>query len=702
MLVGSYNLILVVCSLLVAILASYTALGMAERMHEASNEIWWHIGGATAMGVGIWSMHFIGMLAFSLPIELGYDLGITFVSLLIAIAVSYFSLWIASLPNLTKRFVLFGAVLMGLGISAMHYVGMEAMRMFPAIQYKADLMVLSVVIAIIASYAALHIMLWMRERKKTEHSMQVLAATMMGVAIVGMHYTGMMAAEFPANSICHAAGWGMSTETLAIIIGMGSFVLFLISNLASIFDIRTNYLIQSLEEANQQLKTQALYDDLTKLPNRVLLEERVNLALKQASHNKHFIAFLAINLDGFKAINDSMGLKVGDAYLIVIAHRIRDVVDSQYTVSRTTGNEFVVILEQIAPEDAAVVAEKLINAIKQPLMLEGQELVTTASIGIAVSYISGNTYEDLAFHADAAMQHTKQTGKNGYHYYEDKMDVDAARKLDMISHLRHAVERNELSLHYQPKFDVKTGCVYSAEALLRWNDAEYGSVSPAEFIPLAEESGLIVDIGDWALHQACRQLKEWDELGYKKMNVAVNLSSIQFSQDGLYEKVISALEYWGVSSDSLTLEITESTAMHDVEHSLAVLKKLANYGVNISIDDFGTGYSSLLYLKRLPACELKIDRGFVKMLCSDSGDGLLVSVIVSLGHQFGLKVVAEGVETQEQKDMLRDFGCDTLQGFYLGKPKPAVKFFNEYRMYMKKYQEDDGEASYIGLPLLSE
>jgi diguanylate cyclase len=684
MLVGNYNLVLVSCSLLVAILASHTALSMAEQMHVTQYKKGWHVCGSVAMGVGIWSMHFIGMLAFSLPIELGYDLGLTFVSLVIAIIVSYFALWQVSVQQVNKRRVALSAILMGLGISTMHYTGMEAMQMFPAIEYKKSLLILSVLIAIGASYAALHIILWMRLRTKAFYLTKAVAATLMGIAIVGMHYTGMMAAQFPANSICGAAGLGVQTEVLAVLVGLGSLMLFFVSKLASVFDARATFFMQSLDAANQQLKTQALYDQLTKLPNRVLLEERVKQALHQANHHKHLVTYMAINLDGFKSINDSMGPTVGDAFLKEIAHRIRSIVEKQYTVARTAGDEFVVVLEQVAPEDAAVLAEEIIMVVKAPVVIDGRELVTSASVGIAVSFVNGETYEDISFHADVALQHKKQSGKNGYRYYEDAMNVDAARNLELILQLRHAIELNQLSLHYQPKFDVKKGCVHSAEALLRWEHPKHGFISPTKFIQLAEESGLIASISDWVLEQACRQIQEWRALGYEDMNVAVNLSSVQFLQENLYQSIVRSLAHWGVPAKCLTLEITESTAMQNVERSLIVLQEIADLGVKVSIDDFGTGYSSLLYLKRFPASELKIDRAFVSLVCTSSEDELLVSAIISLGHQFGLKVVAEGVETSEQKDLLSSLECDTLQGFYLGKPKPAIEFFFDNKAYMKK------------------
>jgi diguanylate cyclase len=688
MLVGQYNFLLVICSLVVAILASYTALGMAERLYATKNAWWWHVGGAVAMGLGIWSMHFIGMLAYRLPIQIGYDLGLTLLSLVIAVVVSYFALSKVSSQNTTKRHVFVSAVLMGFGISAMHYTGMEAMQMFPAIQYKIDLVILSLLIAVLASGAALYIILWLRESLERSWVNRLLASILMGLAIVGMHYTGMFAAQFPADSICLTAGSGLSVNTLAILVVAGSFLILLVVNITSVFDSKTAYLIKSLEIANEQLKQQSFYDQLTQLPNRVLLEERVNQALKQAIHHKYSVVVMVIDLDGFRAINDSLGTGVGDAFLVETANRIRQTVDKQHTVSRTAGNEFVVILEQVEPRDAGVVASNVLFSIKQPLLVNNMELAITASIGLAVFPNDGDSYEELAFNADAAMQYTKRSGRNGFHYYEATMDVNAAYKLELITHLRHAIEMNELSLHYQPKFDVKTGLITGAEALLRWNHPKRGFIPPVEFIPLAEQSGLIIPIGEWVLSQACSQISEWRALGYGDINVAVNLSAVQFTYDKFYQTVVKAIEEWRIPATSLTLEITETVAMQHVEQSLEVLHKLADLGVKISIDDFGTGYSSLLYLKRFPASELKIDRGFVQLLEQQGEDEVLVSVIISLGHQFGLKIVAEGVETELQKRILTNLQCDTLQGYLLGKPKPAIEFIRDYKNHIQEgYQE---------------
>lgn len=682
MLIGSYNNVIVICSLLVAVLASYTALSMAERMFVAKNPTWWHVGGAVAMGVGIWSMHFIGMLAFSLPIELGYDLNLTLLSLMIAIVVSYFAFRQVAVENISKKNTAVSSVLMGLGIAAMHYTGMEAMQMFPSIQYKMPLLILSIVIAIAASYAALSIIIWIRFQDKVKQSTHVAASIVMGVAIVGMHYTGMLAAEFPANSICGAAKLGVHSDVLALWVGVVSLLLLLVSKLISIFDERTTYFIESLAKANQQLKTQTFYDHLTKLPNRVLLEEQVKQALQRAKNHQYSIAYMVINLDGFKTINASIGLNAGDAVLIEVANRIRAVLEDQHAVARAAADEFVVVLEQIAPEDAAVVAERVMAAIRQPLMLDGKEIAITSSIGIATSSSKGKAYEEISYEAHTAMQRTKQLGKNGYRYYQETMDADTASNLALLSDLRRAIELDQLSLNYQPKLDVKTGRVNGAEALLRWEHSQDGFISPAVFIPLAEESGLIVAIGDWVLDRACRQLKEWRALGYEEFNVAINLSSVQFLQENLFEKIAYALDFYQLPASCLTIEVTESTSMQDVEQSLIVLQKIADLGVKVSIDDFGTGYSSLLYLKRFPAEELKIDRAFVSTIGANPDDELMAKAIISLGHQFGLKLVAEGIETQAQKDLLSHWGCDTLQGYFLGKPVPSDAFLSENAKHM--------------------
>ncbi|WP_050463067.1 putative bifunctional diguanylate cyclase/phosphodiesterase [Herbaspirillum autotrophicum] len=680
MLTASYDSALVVVSLLVAILASYTALDMAERINSTQEfgGRSWLVGGAVAMGIGIWSMHFIGMLAFRLPIVLGYDIWITLLSLLVAIIVSGFALWTVSRPELPLRRLLKSALLMGGGIALMHYIGMAAMLMNPAIQYDPLIFLASIVIAVVAAGAALWIAFHLRRNTPHVRLARASAAVVMGIAIVGMHYTGMEAARFPLGSICTAAREGVSPGWLAIVIVIATLSVLTIALLTSILDARlesrTAKLAVSLAEANEELTQQVLHDHLTKLPNRTLLEDRLNQAIHQASREHGHFALMFIDLDGFKAINDSLGHHIGDLLLIEVANRIRSIMRAHDTVARLGGDEFVLLVDLKERDDAVAIADKLVTIINEPFHIQRHDLSVSASVGIAIYPEDGSTRHDLVINADAAMYHTKRSGRNGYHFFEASMNANAHNQLQLLQDLRQALERKEFVLYYQPKFNPPNGPVLGAEALLRWQHPTRGMVGPDEFIGLAEKSGLIVPIGAWVLNEACRQMREWRDLGHLDWKVAVNLSALQFAHHDLIELVQSTLARYDLPARCLTLEVTESTAMHDAEASLLTLQKIADLGVDISIDDFGTGYSSLLYLKRLPANELKIDRGFVRDLGIGTDDAAIVSSIVALGRTLNLRIVAEGVETAMQQDFLTELGCDALQGYLMGRPMPADQF----------------------------
>jgi diguanylate cyclase (GGDEF)-like protein len=638
----------------------------------------WLFGGAVAMGIGIWSMHFVGMLAFRLPIDLGYDPWITFLSLLIAIGVSGFALWIVSRPELPLRRLINSALVMGVGIAAMHYTGMAAMLMTPGIRYDPLLFAASVAVAIGASGAALWIAF--RLRRNTPHVKFARggAAVVMGVAIVGMHYTGMAAANFPDGSICLAVRDGVSPGWLAILIIVVTLAVLTIALLTSLLDARlesrTAKLARSLAEANEELTQLVLHDNLTKLPNRTLLDDRLNQAINKAAREQGHFALMFCDLDGFKAINDSLGHHVGDLMLVEVARRISSVMRAQDTVARLGGDEFVMLVELKQPDDAVTVADKLVKIINQSFHIEKHDLRVSASIGIAIYPDDGSSRHDLVINADAAMYHTKRSGRNGYHFFEASMNVNAHNQLQWLQDLRLALERKEFILHYQPKYNSPSGPVLGAEALLRWQHPVHGLVGPDEFIGLAERSGLIVPIGAWVLDEACRQMKTWHDIGHEDWKIAVNLSALQFAQTDLIELVKDTLARHSLPARCLTLEVTESTAMHDAESSLKTLQQIADLGVDISIDDFGTGYSSLLYLKRLPANELKIDRGFVRDLSDGNDDAAIISAIVALGRTLNLRIVAEGVETTKQQSFLTSVGCDALQGYLMGRPMPPEKF----------------------------
>lgn len=680
MFVNSYNPLLVAASLFVAILASYTALDMAGRIATAQGRAarWWLAGGAAAMGVGIWSMHFIGMLAFSLPIPLGYDPAITLLSLLIAIASSVFALWLVCQDKLPWSRLSMGAVLMGAGIASMHYTGMAAMRMVPLIHYIPSLFILSVIIAIVASGAALWIAFHLRRPGSRVKRYRAGAGVVMGFAIVGMHYTGMAAAQFSAGSICIAAASGVNTGWLALLVIIVTMAILAIALIISVLDMRlesrTSKLAVSLAEANEELTYLALHDNLTKLPNRALLEDRLKHAIHGADREKSTFALMFLDLDGFKAVNDAYGHSIGDLLLIEVAKRIGPNIRMHDTISRVGGDEFVLLAVVGDPADAATVAGKLLSLIREPFLIDGRELRMSVSIGIAMYPGNGKNQHELLSNADAAMYHAKSLGRNTYCFFEASMNAHVQAQLEMVQDLRRALDRHEFVLYYQPKFEAPNGPAIGAEALLRWEHPTRGLIQPDEFIPLAEKTGLIVPIGEWVLDESCRQMREWQTAGRINWTMAVNLSPLQFGHAGLIETVQTTLERHQLRPRCLTLEITESTAMHDADASVVILQKLHEMGVRIAIDDFGTGYSSLLYLKRLPATELKIDRGFVRDLEYDTEDRAIVSAIVALGQTLDLKIVAEGVETIAQQEFLTNLGCDSLQGFLFGRPMPPDQF----------------------------
>ena len=680
MYVASYNPLLVVASLFVAILASYTAIDMAGRISTAQGRAsqLWLAGGATAMGVGIWSMHFIGMLAFSLPIRLGYDPAITFLSLLIAIASSVFALWLVCQDRLPWSRLTLGAILMGLGIASMHYTGMAAMRMVPLIHYIPSLFILSIVIAIVAAGAALWIAFHLRQPGSRGYRYRAFAGVVMGFAIVGMHYTGMAAAQFSLGSICGAATGGVDTGWLALLVIIVTMAILAITLIISVLDMRlesrTSKLALSLAEANEELTYLALHDSLTKLPNRALLEDRLKHAIHSANREKKKFAIMFLDLDGFKAVNDAYGHAVGDLLLTEVAKRIAPKVRTQDTISRVGGDEFVFLGEVGEPADAGALAEKLLVIIRDPFQIAGHELRMSVSIGIAMYPGNGSSQHELLTNADAAMYHAKSVGRDSYSFFETSMNSDVQAHLEMAQDLRRSLDRKELVLFYQPKFEAPNGPAIGAEALVRWQHPLIGLITPDDFIPLAEKTGLIVPIGDWVLDEACRQMREWHEAGRENWTIAVNLSPVQFGHPALIQTVKDTLDRHALNPRCLTLEITESTAMRDADATVVILQQLHQMGVRIAIDDFGTGYSSLLYLKRLPATELKIDRGFVRNLAHDSEDRAIVSAIVALGQTLDLKIVAEGVETVAQQEYLSEMGCDSLQGFLFGEPMPATEF----------------------------
>ena len=680
-LTGSYQFSLVMLSVFVAMMASYTALNLAGRVAETVGRarVGWLAGGAVAMGCGIWSMHFIGMLAFSLPIRLSYDLLWTVVSLLAAIGVSAFALSIVTRPTVRRLDLLAGGVLMGAGICSMHYMGMAALKMNPGIDYDPAIVAGSVAIAVLASIAAL----WLASTLRSAYGWRAQikkcgASAVMGMAIIAMHYTGMEAARFGLGSICMAKG-GMNADWLAVLVGMAAMSMLTITLLLSVVDARlaarTASLVDSLSQANSQLHHLALHDALTRLPNRSLLEDRIAQAITAAGRSGKRFALMFLDLDRFKTINDSLGHHYGDKLLQEVAGRLTACLRAEDTVARLGGDEFVVLLAEIGtPTGAGTAAQKLLDALALPMDIEGQQQSVSGSIGISIFPEDGTTLRELMSNADSAMYHAKKVGRGNHQFFAPEMNAAAGARLQLEQSLRRALERKEFELHYQPKVDVASGQVVAMEALVRWRCPQRGLVPPNEFISVAEEIGLIIPLGAWVLRTACEQNQAWQNAGLARLRVAVNLSAYQFRQKDLPELVAAVLHDTGMGGEYLELEVTESVVMHNPKDAVRILEQLSGQGIHISVDDFGTGYSSLSYLKQFRLDTLKIDRSFVRDINSDADDAAIVRSVIALAHSLRLQVIAEGVETAEQLEYLRALGCDQYQGYLRSKPVPAVEF----------------------------
>ena len=441
------------------------------------------------------------------------------------------------------------------------------------------------------------------------------------------------------------------------------------------------------KQAEDQIRQLALYDSLTGLPNRHLFKEQLSTAVARAARTGQVLAMLSLDLDRFKRINDTLGHEAGDLLLKEAANRLtkalrqgdyvtrNDAKAVTNSIARQGGDEFTMLLAGLTQaQDAAKVARRLLDALSQSFSVGGSEVVVSASIGIAVYPLDGADADSLLKNADAAMYYAKDQGRNNFQYYNSTMNTSALKKLTLESNLHKALERGEFSLFYQPKIDARNNSIIGAEALIRWRHPELGVVSPADFIPVAEESGLIVPIGEWVLRTACAQMRSWHDAGFTFMQVAINMSSRNFEQKSFDKTITQALGECALEPGCLELEMTEGTLMRDAETMVNTLKGLKATGIKLSIDDFGTGYSSLSYLKRFSLDELKIDRSFVRDITVDPDDAAITSAIIAMARSLKLAVIAEGVETDSQKALLLELGCHVMQGYLFSRPVAAEQF----------------------------
>lgn len=430
--------------------------------------------------------------------------------------------------------------------------------------------------------------------------------------------------------------------------------------------------VDTLEQSRKKLYQLAHYDPLTGLPNRAAFFDRLSTALSQASRFGRQIAVMSIDLDRFKMINGTRGHTIGDKLLVKVAECLNECVHEEDTVARLSGDEFTIILNEINKKERTErVAGRIVERLSRAFLLEGHDVFISASVGISIFPFDGVDAETLLRCAGTAMHHAKEDGKNTFRFFDWEMNAGTMERLTLETSLRHALNKNELSVNYQPKVDMTRKEIVGVESLLRWHNDKIGMVSPGRFIPVAEETGLIVGIGEFVLRETCKQAVLWREEGLGEMPVAVNLSARQFKDKYLLEVITGVLEETALEPGLLEIELTESLVMDDVENNIMVLKKLKEIGLRISIDDFGTGYSSLSYLRRLPVDTIKIDQSFIKDITTDQNSKEIVSMIISMAINMNLKVIAEGVETPEQVELLLNWGCREGQGFYFCKPVPG-------------------------------
>lgn len=439
------------------------------------------------------------------------------------------------------------------------------------------------------------------------------------------------------------------------------------------------------KEAEQQVEFLAYHDVLTRLPNKTLARDRLAQALADAKRHHTLVALVLLDLDHFKTINDSLGHTTGDQLLRDVAALLTRTLRQSDTVSRPGGDEFLMILKDLPDADAATpVITKLIDELNKPLVINGQELSVSASMGIAMAPNDGEDFDILLQRADTAMYRAKDEGRNTYRFFDDRMNAESVERLTMRNGLRRALEQQQFVLYYQPQVDLATGRVFGAEALIRWQHPDWGLVPPGRFIPVAEDSGLIVPIGDWVIEEACRQTKAWLDKGFPTLTMAVNLSALQFKRGQVEQVVRRALDACGLPASQLELELTESVLISDPEAVQIKLKGLKGLGVKLAIDDFGTGYSSLSYLKRFSVDKLKIDQSFVRDMAQHTEDVAIVKAIIQLAGSLGLETIAEGVETNVMLTQLQQLGCTEGQGYLFGKPMPAAAFEDWLRQNLEQ------------------
>lgn len=821
---GHHAMALVILSLLIAILAAYTSFSHRHLMRGAKKQQsarLWHASGAVAMGLGVWAMHFTGMMSLELPVEVGYRLDITLLSVLPAIAAAYVTLRVVAASGQSLKRIVAGGVLMGAGIGCMHYIGMAAMVMQAERLYNPVIFGLSIIVAVVMATLALGIRPWLTNKVISKPLLECISSVVIGMAIASMHYVAMHATVFLPASLPSPDALVMSKQTLgtlAVVVAVG---ILMLATVAVMMRQRITAAERSSDVANEQarlLSTRleriasrvpglvyefrlgddgsftfpyasdairdiyrispeqasidampvllvlhpddresmrqsiyhsaqhlspwqleyrvlteqnevrwmfgnamperdasgvrwsgfitdisqrkateqhihqlAFFDSLTGLYNRRKVQQCLQDLCSQFDASKQSGAVILIDVDNFKRINDTQGHKAGDELLKQVAQRIEQFAPVGSICGRLSSDEFALLVSDLPAQlvltqrQLQQFADELLHNLAQPYAISGHYYSSSVSLGYCIFNDTSVSADELLKRADIAVSHAKASGGNCRVMFEDEMYQQIQQRFAMENALAKAIELKQLSLHYQPQL-TDTGRVVGVEALLRWQCPELGMVSPAEFIPLAEETGLIEDIGLWVLHQACQQLQQWQaDPQLVGVTMSVNISARQFYLPEFVSLVQQCIEQYQFSPQCLMLELTESLILADLEDAVARMQQIKQLGVKFSMDDFGTGYSSLSYLSRLPFDEVKIDQYFVRSGSSGQPrDWVIVDAIVGIANTYGMKLVAEGVETPAQQALLRQSGCRCYQGYLYARPAPAADTEHWIRQYLQQ------------------
>ena len=664
-----YDTNLVIGSIIVAIVICYATLMIEQLLFNSlyikHKKVILFFAGAI-LGTAIWCMHFLGVLACQLPFGYHFELTYTVGAYVVVTLSASLAIWLTTYRYLSIGRLLLASTILAMGVAGMHYFTMHAL-VVP--QYVIQYNVLFGIISFFIAWFGAGIVLWIAFKLRDPYTLTVraFAAFIMAISIVGMHYTAMLATEFHliSNEALATPENDMIIFSIMFIVCSVLMVIIFIS----LLELRLEDRNLQLHNMNKELANLAMHDHLTKLPNRAYLIDYAKMVLSEHRLHRQNLAVLYIDLDRFKSINDAFGHHVGDEILTQFCLRI-----SQYTQNnklfRISGDEFLLVVEHSQLAQAEKIAQDIVACMQYGFSVGGRNINMTTSLGIAMFPEHGDNLQELLMHADIAMLQSKEQGRNNYKIFNFGSEQYVERhQSKLINDLFTAIEDNQFVLFYQPKF-TQDRQICGVEALIRWQHPTLGLLGPNVFIPLAEKTGLIVSIGYWVMEEACRQIRQWEKTKKMYFPISINLSAIQIEQNKLIERIHRNLIQYQVKPQNLIIEVTESTAMHQIDSSIEVFQKIRDLGVRLSIDDFGTGHSSFLYLKDLPVDELKIDRGFIRNLHHGSKDEIILQSIIQLTQNLGLTITAEGVENEEQFEILTRLGCEQFQGFLLGKPVP--------------------------------